>query len=136
MDFLGNVKKMVTDTAQTAVKKSGEIFETTKIKYSIFDLKNDIDIIYKEIGELIYTKFETDVDVFNEVNEKCELIKEKKVKIEQLKKEMSEIKNSISCEECSNACSNNMDYCPKCGAKLKDDASESVETVFEAEVVE
>lgn len=133
MDFLGNVKKIVTDTAQSAVKKSGEILGTTKIKYSIFDLNNDIDIIYKEIGELIYTKFETDTDVFDDVNSKCELIKEKKEKIMQLQKEADEMKNSVSCDKCGNICSKDMTFCPSCGEKLEEDTEDKV---FEAEVIE
>lgn len=132
MDFLGNVKKIVTDTAQTAVKKSGEILGTTKIKYSIFDLKNDIDIIYKEIGELIYDKFETETDVFDDVNAKCELIKEKKQKIAELQKEADDMKNSVTCEKCGNVCSKDMTFCPGCGEKLAQDTEDKV---FEAEVI-
>lgn len=136
MDFLDNIKKIVTDTAQTAVKKSGEILESTKIKYSIFDLKNDIDIIYREIGEEIYDKFENESDVFDSVNQKCELIREKKKMIAKLEMEIADIKNTIKCGNCENICQKQMDFCPKCGNKLHNDGDDSSDKVFEAEVVE
>lgn len=138
MDFLGNVKKMVTDTTQTVVKKSGEVLETTKIKYGIFNLKNDIDLIYKEIGKEIYNKFETGDDVFDSVNSKCELIREKNKEIAQMEKEIANVKNIVYCANCENVCDKQMEFCPKCGGKLdnKDFGDKNEDKVFEAGVIE
>ena len=38
MDFLENVKSVVSDTAQTVIKKSGEFIETSKVQDAVFDL--------------------------------------------------------------------------------------------------
>lgn len=136
MDFLDNVKKIVTDTAQTAVKKSGEIIESTKIKYNIFDLKNDIDKIYREIGEEIYNKFENEADVFDSVTQKCELIKEKNKMIAQLEKEIAELKNFVKCENCYSDCERTMKYCPKCGCILHSSNDGDNDKAFDAEVID
>ena len=37
MDFLENVMSAVGSAAQTVVKKSGEVVEYSKLKYSMFD---------------------------------------------------------------------------------------------------
>ena len=42
MDFWTNCKKIFMDTAQTVAKKTEEVVETSKTKYSIYDAKNDI----------------------------------------------------------------------------------------------
>ena len=44
MDFLENVMSAVGSAAQTVVKKSGEVVEYSKLKYSMFDLSNSIKI--------------------------------------------------------------------------------------------
>ena len=54
MDFLSNVKKAFKDTSKTVVQKTEELVETSKTKYSIYDVKNDIEAIYTEIGREIY----------------------------------------------------------------------------------
>ena len=40
--FLENVMSAVGSAAQTVVKKSGEVVEYSKLKYSMFDLSNSI----------------------------------------------------------------------------------------------
>ena len=46
MDFLENVMSAVGSAAQTVVKKSGEVVEYSKLKYSMFDLSNSIKNLY------------------------------------------------------------------------------------------
>ena len=76
MEFKENVKKAVTDTAQTVMKKTGEFVENSKTKYSIFDLNNEIERVYKEIGEKIYQGYKNDEDISEFVKEKCAEIDE------------------------------------------------------------
>ena len=54
MDFLENVMSAVGSAAQTVVKKSGEVVEYSKLKYSMFDLSNSIKNLYSQIGEAVY----------------------------------------------------------------------------------
>ena len=50
MDFLENVMSAVGSAAQTVVKKSGEVVEYSKLKYSMFDLSNSIKNLYSQIA--------------------------------------------------------------------------------------
>ncbi len=88
MEFKENVKKAVTDTAQTVMKKTGEFVENSKTKYSIFDLNNEIERVYKEIGEKIYQGYKNDEDISEFVKEKCAEIDELSKKVDILKQKL------------------------------------------------
>lgn len=87
MNFFENLKKAVGDTAQFAVKKTGDIVETSKTKYSVYDLKNEIEKRYAEIGKEVYDCFREDRNnsefiekkcmEINELNEKMDILKQK-----------------------------------------------------------
>lgn len=88
MDFMENLKKAVTDTAQTAVKKTGKFVEDSKTKYSIYDLKNDIEKIYKEIGSEVYRSYKADENISEFIESKCAEIDSLNEKIEELKNKL------------------------------------------------
>ena len=41
-------------TAESAGKKASEIYSASKINLRIFDINTDIDVLYKDIGRIIY----------------------------------------------------------------------------------
>ena len=88
MDFMDNLKKAVTDTANAAAKKTGELVETSKIKYSMYDLKNEIEKIYTEIGRELYIARGEDRNISDSVMEKCE-------KIDALNEQLGELKSKL-----------------------------------------
>ncbi len=71
MNFFENLKKAVTDTAEVAVKKTGDLVETSKTKYSIYDLKNEIEKIYAEIGKAVYNGYKEDINISDVLEKKC-----------------------------------------------------------------
>ena len=88
MDFMENLKKAVTDTAQTAVKKTEKFVEDSKTKYSIYDLKNDIEKIYTEIGSEVYRSYKADENISDFIESKCAEIDSLNEKIEELKNKL------------------------------------------------
>ena len=74
MAFTDNAKKFFSDTAKVIVKKSNNIYETAKNKYNEYDLHNNIDNLYKDLGKLIYTGYKEDVDVSETIQGVCEEI--------------------------------------------------------------
>ena len=84
--------KAAGEAVDVATKKAGEVVETTKLSINNFELKTEIEVLYKEIGKLVYlTHLGLDVDP--EVIElKLELIDEKNDKIENNDKKRKEIK--------------------------------------------
>ena len=88
MNFFENLKKAVVDTAQLAVKKTGDIVEASKTKYSVYDLKNEIEKRYAEIGK-------EDYDCFREDRNNSELIEKKCMEINELNEKMDILKQKL-----------------------------------------
>lgn len=84
--FGDNFKRMFSDTAKIAVKKSEEVIETAKNKYSEYDIKGDIDELYKNIGKVVYTAFNEDTDVSEVIKELCSKVDEKLAELDAVKK--------------------------------------------------
>jgi len=115
MDF-NDVKKVVGDTAQKVVKKSGEAVEYGKLKYKIYDLQNDINKIFTQIGQDVYEGYKGDY-VNDDIPNKCTLIDEKKAGIEELEEKLRELKNTKKCE-CGKVTSKENSFCPACGVSI------------------
>ncbi len=84
--FSDNLKKALTGATRFAVKKSGEVIETAKNKYSEFDLNGEIDELYKNLGKTVYVAFCEDKDVSDEIKTICNEIGEKTAELNVLKK--------------------------------------------------
>ncbi len=90
MDFLTNLKRMFMGTTRTVAQKTGEIVETTKVKYSIFDAKGEIEQIYTDMGREIYKGYAEGYSVADYIEEKCYKIDELREKMEALKEQLPE----------------------------------------------
>ncbi len=90
MDFLSNMQKFLTNTTEIVVQKTGELVETSKVKYSIFDIRNDIEKICTEIGEKIYEGYRNEENVAEFIEEKCLEIDKLNEKMELLKKKLQD----------------------------------------------
>lgn len=88
MDFLSNVKRLFKDTSKTVVQKTGELVETSKTKYGIYDVKNDIEAVYTEIGREIYAAYKEDRNAAEFIEEKCKEIDTLADKMEALKAQL------------------------------------------------
>jgi len=86
MSFGENLKRIVSNTARIAVKKSEEVIETAKNKYNEFDLNGEIDGLYRELGKMVYTAFNEDSDVSDEIKGLCSKIDDKLSELESIKK--------------------------------------------------
>ncbi len=89
MKFVENLKKAAENTFHTVTKKTGEFVEDSKTKYSIFDLKNEIEKVYTEIGKEIYLASKEDRNVADFIENKCADIDKLNAEIEELQKKLS-----------------------------------------------
>lgn len=88
MKFIENLKKAAENTIQVVSQKTGEFVEDSKTKYSIFDLKNEIEKIYSEIGKEIYAGYKEDRNVADFIEEKCAQIDSFNSQIETLRQKL------------------------------------------------
>ena len=108
----------VSKTASTIGKKTGEAFNAGKLNLQIFDLNTDLDVLYKEIGKLVYvshTGGDTDSD---ELDAKLREVDEKLAKIAELKAEIEAQSDEKTCDVCGEVCERDAAFCSKCGAKF------------------
>ncbi|MEW9097378.1 MAG: hypothetical protein AB2417_20075 [Clostridiaceae bacterium] len=89
---LSKIAKTVGDGAATVAKKSGEIVETSKLNLNISSEKNNIEKLYKEIGEMIFEKYKNGAMIDVDLEEACKSIEESHKNIEKIKEKIEEIK--------------------------------------------
>ena len=84
--------KAAEEGAEKAAKIAYKALESSKLSLSNFELKNDIEMLYKEIGKLVYlTHIGLDIDP-EDIELKLSLIDEKLEKIESNEKRRNDIK--------------------------------------------
>ena len=104
-------------TANTAGKKAEVVYNKSKHNLSIFDLNGELDVLYKELGKLIYAahKGEENTDA---VTEKIESIDAKLAEVEALRDKIDELRDWKECTACGFKAEKDAQYCKKCGTKL------------------
>ncbi len=88
MKFFENAKIAAEKTFNTVAKKTGEIVEDSKTKYSIFDLNNNIEKIYAEMGKEIYAAYKEDRNAAEFIEEKCRTIDGLQAEIDELRSKL------------------------------------------------
>ncbi|MBR5536934.1 MAG: zinc ribbon domain-containing protein [Clostridia bacterium] len=106
--------------AAGAVSQKGtQLVEKTKRSFQVFDLNNEVELLMREIGRMIYlthTGAETDEAA---LEEKLAQIDEKYAQIAELKAAQEAEKTTTVCPVCGKACDKNDLYCRICGEKLQ-----------------
>ncbi|MDP4109068.1 MAG: zinc ribbon domain-containing protein [Bacillota bacterium] len=104
--------------AEAAGKKAGEVMEITKLNLQIFDLNTEIEILYKEIGKMVYnTHAGQDVSA-EELELKLNQLDEKREMAAAIKEKISERRTQNKCPNCGKECDKDDSFCRTCGAQL------------------
>jgi len=116
-DNLSKITKSVTGGAKTAAKKSGEVYEITKINMSLSSEEDKLKSIYTELGKAAFEEFEkgtlTNENLISFYNQAADC----KKTINELKEKINELKKIKYCVNCGAKIDISTAFCPKCGAK-------------------
>lgn len=82
------------------VKKSGEVVEYSKLKYSMFDLSNSIKNLYSQIGEAVYISYKNHTPLDENVKDKCAEIDKLNDMLEELDDQLGGYKAIVKCPKC------------------------------------
>ena len=123
--FLDKVKDLAEKTgdvascaADAARKKATELAGTTKINLQIFDLNTECDMLFKEMGRMVYAVHRGE-DVSNEeMDQKLAAVDAKQEKIAALRQSLAGMKSIVVCPHCGKACGREDAFCPGCGGAL------------------
>ena len=126
-DFFDKMKQTIDKGVATVSVKSTSLIEVNKIKLQITQLKERIDNLKIEAGELLYSNYkgyevddETYARIFKEIDSLYEEIKEKEDTIAQIKKEEAEALGTNRQKQCScgNLVDSNAQFCNVCGRTI------------------
>lgn len=87
------IGRILSNTADTVSRKTGEVVETTKLKNQIYTLERDMRRNYEALGKMIYDRYANEGTIENEFLEICEDLARQEILIDQYQAEIDERKN-------------------------------------------
>lgn len=121
---LKDIGKTISEKADVVSKKTEEVVEVQKMKSQIRTLKRGNDRDFRDIGKMIYERFQKGEPFDNEFTELCEAIQERDASIAEYKEKVADLQGCDLCPNCDAHISDADTYCPKCGARLDDEIDE------------
>ena len=129
----GEVSKKTGEVVEVVTKKTGEVVdvvakkteqtvEVQKLKSQISLMERNNERDYKDIGKIVYDRFKKGEELEEAFVELCEAISAREASIEELKVEIAEVKGLDVCGKCGEHIEPSAQYCPKCGAKVGNEA--------------
>ena len=131
MEFFDKLGKKATEAYKMTADKTGKIAREAKLKLKIGELRNQINDIYKEIGEKVYEKHirEEEINIQKDLEEQCTKIDVLSDEIETMLQECLTLKDKKQCPNCNYQIDKEDKFCPKCGQKQNQQSSKEVEVL-------
>ena len=124
-ELINKVKASATVAGEYASKKAAKIGEKTsdafnagKLNVKLFDLNTDMDVIYKEIGKIIYTSHAGEDTEAEALEAKLSQADEKMAEITEIKEQIAKLSTSKKCPSCGKECEHDAAFCSKCGGSF------------------
>lgn len=116
--FAEKTGEVATQAAQNAGRVAGDMAQATKLNLQIFDLNTECEVLYKNMGKLVYD-IHMGIDVESDAMDKYLMeVDEIRAKIDDLRMQLSQAKQQSTCPVCGKTCDKNDVYCASCGAML------------------
>ncbi|MBQ6143063.1 MAG: zinc ribbon domain-containing protein [Clostridia bacterium] len=127
MGIFENIFMKAKGAVDALGEKAGQFVDVSKLNIRVAELKSDLKNEFESLGKTVYNCEKNHIDSAQETNTFVSNIDNIYIQIEELKKQIAEMKNKVICKFCGGANENNALYCGKCGKKLGNSASESPE---------
>lgn len=131
MDFFNKLGKKASEAYKATTEKTGKIAEEVKLKLKMNENKSQISELYTKIGEKVYQNHirEEKIDLNEELEQECIKIDVLASEIDEILKQIRELKDKKQCEKCFAEIDINVKFCPHCGAEQKEDAIQEEKNV-------
>ena len=116
MAFFDDLGKKISQAGQTAVQKTKEIADITKINSLIADETKKINENHREIGKLYVSLHGADKE--SAFAELIAAVRASEAKIAEYRQQLNDIKGVVRCEKCGAEVSANAAFCSSCGAPM------------------
>ena len=105
-------------TARSAGKYAGQMVDVAKLNVKIFDLKNDVNDLLREVGQMVYDTHHGKEPSEGGIDELLQQLDEKNAAIDEVKERIAVLRNAKECPSCGNMCGRDDRFCKECGAQL------------------
>ena len=112
------VKEKAEKITKDAVDGTKKVIDRTKYNYTVSELESRINDILAELGKKLYQEHENGEDFDDDIKENCKKIDELKKEIEEIKLKIAETTNGAVCTECGSLLDKDASFCKKCGSKV------------------
>ena len=110
----------IKNAADKVAKKSNEIYEFSKVKLNIANIKSEIINNYKLLGKTVYEVQKNELsDDADRIEEIIKNIDELNEKLTELLSVLSTYKNEKICPKCNKNTDKDTLFCPACGYRYK-----------------
>ena len=118
MAFFDKLSETLTNASKDVSQKAKDLSGAAKLTMDIHTKEDQVQKLYAQIGKLY---FEAHQDDDPAEYEQMSQIKEMLAAIEDMKKELMELKGTKVCPRCGQEVKAADAFCKSCGAKLEDD---------------
>ena len=119
--------------AESAGRKATELAQATRLNLQIFDLNTECEVLYKEIGKLMYEVHQGIEADEQAIQDRLAKLDGQHAKISELREQIGMLKSSVHCPSCSRLCSRADTFCAGCGCALNfDGTAAGTEKAFDA----
>lgn len=125
MDFLNKIGGSISNVSKEVTKKTKDLGGVVSLTSQIKDNQNNIDKLYKELGEKYYKEYnEEAAQRFAEEVKQVVVLQEK---MEEDRRQLRALKGLKLCKSCGAEVENAALHCPMCGAELEVPVTKTVE---------
>ena len=119
MDILDQISREAQKAGEFIAEKAGMVKDYTVATWNAAELKNKINVLYKEIGKAVYKAHTEEIDTAEEINGYIEELIILKNALKEKQEERNQLTNQKTCPACKKAVSKKDAFCSYCGANLK-----------------
>lgn len=120
MDFMegfSKITKSLSEGASNVVQKSNDLIEITKLTGEIENQEKKKELLYLDIGKLIYNSYVDKTDIHEEIEKKCKVILQHDEQIKNINEEILAVKKLKKCAICGAEMNIDINFCQSCGSK-------------------
>lgn len=118
-EIINKVKEKAVQAGTYTAQKASRIVETTKLNYRLYELYGEINEAKTKVGEIVYKAHCGENVDQSKLDELLTEIDAASASVAELRKRISERKNSRACPDCGKVCPRDSQFCPACGREFK-----------------
>lgn len=119
MDLFEQISKEAQKCGDFIAEKATQVKDYTVATWTAAELRNQIDALYKTIGQAVWRAHTTGEDTAEEIEANLEELSALQDALREKEVEKQALKNKKLCPSCNRAIAKDHAYCPHCGASIQ-----------------